>query len=80
MLAFWTTLLGLNAWDLGEGVASGDTKLIVFSAILCAICGIAGCFKGYDVYVEYLDDRYERKYLASLDQPVVENDPFAKEK
>ncbi len=85
ILGFWVTLLGLNAWDLGYGVAQGNVKVIVFSAILCAICLIASTFKGYDLYVDWQDMRYERAYLKSLEDPEVDeivivsaNDPFTK--
>lgn len=63
---YWVALTALNGGMAGFSAADGDVKWAWFSGILGTICAIYATFAIYDWYIEWQDERYERKYLASL--------------
>ncbi len=74
-VAFWTVLLGINGWYVGKHTALGETETAVIAGIMGFICLVAALFNGYDLYMDWQDERYERKYLASLeDFPAIEDE------
>ena len=71
----WVVITAANAWAIGRFLAQNDTGGVVFASILGAIAAIVSTFRIVDLYSAWQDERYERAYLASLENfPAVEDE------
>lgn len=62
----WVALTGVNGGLLGWDLAAGS-RHAWFSGTMAVICLLFAVFSVHDFWVEWQDERYERKYLAELD-------------
>lgn len=72
--AFWVMITAINGWAIGRYLAKDDVTGAVIAAVLGVIAAVMSTFKIVDLYNDWQDDRYERSYLASLENPVIEEE------
>lgn len=73
-VVFWSVMTFINGWSIGRFLAKGDTIYVVFSSVLGVASAIVTVMHVIDLYHDWQDRQYEKKYLASIEFPAIDEE------